>query len=80
MDARVLSPRSYRLIITIILRGHPAVAPRGGTLENILGVEPREGAVTRATHLGGSPHLPSDKEIYVPAAGLPSHICTITFD
>ena len=37
------------------------LAPRGHS-EIILDVDP-ESAVTRVTHLGVSPHLPSDKEI-----------------
>ena len=62
--------RSYRLVITIILRGHPGSS--GALFEFILLVDPREyGYAAQPT----SVCLHTDiQRRDVPAAGLPSHI------
>ena len=66
---QVLSPRPYRLIVTVI-----PLRPRwllGGSLR-LSSLLTLERAVARTTHLGVSPqHTSSGRD--VPAAGLPSH-------
>ena len=59
---QVLSPRPYRLIVTIILQGHPGSS---GALLRLSSLLTAERAVPRTTHVGVSPHLLSDKEIYL---------------
>ena len=69
MCIQVLSPRSYRLIVTIILQGHPCLL--GWVSEIILGVDPREcGYAKQPTSVCLHTNC---EQIDLPAAGQPSH-------
>ena len=52
----VLSPRSYRLIITIIVQCRPVCIFGWGTLRLPFGADPREGGNATQTRLGVTPH------------------------
>ena len=69
------SGRSYRLVVTAILVGHPWLL--GGTFDTVLVPDLREcGYATQPTR--GFVSTPwYNEEIYVPAAGLPSHMRSI---
>ena len=74
---QVLSPRSYRLIVTLMLQGHPGSSRGTLRLPSLLTLE--SALYTTQPHLGVSPHLPSDKEInllldYRPTFGVSAEI------